>query len=234
MKRRRLIAASAAVLALPSVVRGEKASVLKFTPAGDLVSLDPIWTASYDVRAHALMVFDTLYGQAGADQGFVVKPQMVPGHTVENDGKTWTLTLRDRLTFHDGTKVLARDCVASIRRWSARDSFGHILMQLTDELSARDDRTIVFRLNRPFMMLPDALGKFAVNICVMMPERLASTDPFKQVTEVVGSGPFRFKADERMPGSLYVYERFEDYKPRENDQIVPDKSPVRPPYLNVR
>ena len=34
----------------------------------------------------------------------------------------------------------------------------------------------------------------------MMPERLANTDPFRSVTEFIGSGPFRFKADERVPG----------------------------------
>ena len=38
------------------------------------------------------------------------------------DGKIWTLTLRDGLKFHDGTPVLARDCVASVQRWGKRDS----------------------------------------------------------------------------------------------------------------
>ena len=47
-----------------------------------------------------------------------------------------------------------------------------------------------------------------------MPERLANTDPFKQVTEMVGSGPFRFVADERVAGARVVYERFDDYLPR--------------------
>jgi peptide/nickel transport system substrate-binding protein len=192
--------------------------VLKFVPLGDPPSLDPIWTTSHDARLHAFTVYDTLYGQAGAEQGWVAQPQMVAGHTIENDGKTWTLTLRDGLVFHDGTKVLARDCVASIRRWSARDLFGQTLMQRTDELSAPDDRTIVFRLKKPFVVLPDALGKFGVNICAIMPERLANTDPFKQIAEVVGSGPFRFKPDEHVVGSLYVYERFNDYKPREDGQ----------------
>jgi peptide/nickel transport system substrate-binding protein len=139
---------------------------------------------------------------------------MVAGHTIENDGKTWTLTLRDGLIFHDGTKVLARDCVASIRRWSVRDQFGQTLMQRTDSLTAIDDRTIVFRLSKPFPMLPDALGKFGANICAIMPERLASTDPFKQIAEITGSGPFRFKADEEVAGSLHVYERFKEYAPR--------------------
>ncbi len=172
--------------------RGEDSSVLKFVPLSDLASLDPISSLTYTTRSHGFMVFDTLYGQAGAEQSFAAKPQMVAGHTIENDGRTWKLVLRDGLVFHDGTKVLARDCVASIRRWGARDLFGQTLMQRTDELTAPDDRTIVFRLNRPLALLPDALGKFGYNMCAIMPERLAGTDPFKQITEVVGSGPFHF------------------------------------------
>lgn len=218
MKRRRFVAASAAALALPSIARSNKTSVLKYLPSVDLLSLDPVSSPSYVTRAHGFMVFDTLYGQAGIDRGFAVMPQMVAGHTIENGGRTWKLTLRDGLVFHDGTRVLARDCVASIRRWSVRDLFGQSLMQRTDELTAPDDRTIVFRLNKPFNLLPDALGKFGYFICAIMPERLANTDPFKQVTEVIGSGPFRFKLDERVPGSLHVYERFEDYNPREDGQ----------------
>ena len=46
-----------------------------------------------------------------------------------------------------------------------------------------------------------------------MPERLAATDPFKQVTELTGSGPYRFVADERVPGARLVYERFDGYVP---------------------
>jgi peptide/nickel transport system substrate-binding protein len=48
----------------------------------------------------------------------------------------------------------------------------------------------------------------------MMPERLAAFDPFKQLSELVGSGPFRFKADERVSGSRAVYEKFDGYVPR--------------------
>ena len=43
------------------------------------------------------------------DSSFRTSPQMVEGHVVENDGRLWTLTLRDGL-FHDGERVLARDC----------------------------------------------------------------------------------------------------------------------------
>src|SRR5258707_446704 len=81
-------------------------------------------------------------------------------------------------------------------------------------VSAPDDKTIEFRLKRPFPLLPDALGKAPPSTCAIMPERLAATDPNTQVTEMVGSGPYRYKADERVPGSRVVYERFADYVPR--------------------
>ncbi len=218
MRRRTFLAASAASLALPSVVRAQKDRLLTFIPQSDLAILDPVWTTAYVTRNHGYMIYDTLYGQSGSKDGFKAEPQMLAGHSIEDNGKTWKLTLRDGLMFHDGSKVLARDCVASIKRWGARDAFGQALIARTDELSAADDKTIVFRLKQPFPLLPDALCHGAANMCAIMPERIASSDPFKAFTEVVGSGPFRFKADERVQGSLFVYERFDKYAPRANGE----------------
>ena len=207
--RRRAVLAGLGALAAPCVARGAVRSVLRFVPQADLAVLDPVWTTAYQSRDHGFLVFDTLFGQ---DAGFVARPQMLEGAAAE--GLTWRLKLRPGLLFHDGTPVLARDCVASIRRWGARDGFGQALLAATDELSAADDRTIVFRLRRPFPLLPDALGKTAPSLCAIMPERLAATDPFRQVTEMVGSGPYRFVADERVPGDRVVYARFDGYVPR--------------------
>ena len=215
MQRRSFLAATAATaatgLARPAIGHAAAARVLKFVPQSDVTILDPIWTTAYVTRNHGFMIFDTLYG---IDNSFTARPQMVAGHTVDADRKQWTLTLRDGLAWHDGTKVLARDCVASIRRWGARDPFGMTLMDFTDELSAPDDRTIRFRLKRPFALLPDALGKPGSNFCAMMPERLARTSPFTAITEMVGSGPFKWNAKERIVGSRAVYERNTAYVPR--------------------
>jgi peptide/nickel transport system substrate-binding protein len=218
MRRRTFLAASAASLALPSVALPETRRVLKFLAQSDLAIVDPVWTTAYVTRNHGYMVYDTLYGQAGQKDGFKAMPQMLAGHTIENDGRTWKLTLRDGLLFHDGERVLARDCAASIKRWGARDAFGQALMARTDEVSAADDTTIVIRLKQPFALLPDAMCHGASNMCAMMPQRIAELDPFKAFTEVIGSGPFRFKADERVQGSLFVYERFDKYKPREEGE----------------
>ncbi len=215
LNRRTFMAAAGASIAMPSIARSADTRVLKFIPQADLTVLDPLWTTAYVTRNHGLAVFDTLYGIDGT---FTARPQMVEGHVVENGGLQWKLTLRPGLKFHDGTPVLARDCVASIARWGKRDSFGQTLMEYTDELSAPDDRTIQFRLKKPFALLPDALGKVGSNICAIMPERLAKTDAFTQVKEMVGSGPFKFKADERVVGDRVVYERFADYVPREGGE----------------
>ena len=212
MKRRTFLATSAAAtLATPRIARSQASKVLKFIPQVDLPLLDPVTNSAYITRNHGFAVFDTLFGQ---DSAYKPQPQMLEGFTTASDGKTWRLVLREGMKFHDGTPVLARDCVASITRWGKRDAFGQALMAVTDELSAPDDKTIQFRLSRPFPLLPDALGKVASNMCPMMPERLAKADPFAILTEAIGSGPFRYVASERVPGALTVYSRFEGYVPR--------------------
>ena len=121
MQRRSILQATAAGLAGsiagPALVRAQSASTLRFTPQQDLVTLDPVTTTAYVSRNHGYMVFDTLYGM---DASYRATPQMVDGHTIDNDGRLWNLTLREGLRFHDGERVLARDCVASIRRWAPR------------------------------------------------------------------------------------------------------------------
>ena len=208
--RRRTLLTTATALALPRIARADAHTSLRFVPAADVASLDPVWTTASQTRDHAMLVYDTLYG---LDDALRPQPQMVAGHAISQDRLTWTLTLRDGLRFHDGEAVLARDCVASIRRWAARDSFGQTLMNATDELSASDDRTILFRLKYPFALLPDALGKTS-GPCVIMPERLAKTDPFQQVTEATGSGPYRFLPGERVAGAHLGYAKFDGYVPR--------------------
>ena len=212
MHRRTLLGAGiAATLARPALVRAETATTLKFVPYADLALLDPAVSA-FVTRNHVLMVFDTLFG---VDEAGVAQPQMLSGYTTSPDGLTWTLTLRDGLRFHDGTPVLARDAVASIKRWWVADAFGQALAIATDEVSAPDDKTIRFRLKRRFHLLPDALAHPTNTMAVVMPERLAMTPSSSRLTEMVGSGPFRYVANERVPGARNVYARFDGYVPRE-------------------
>jgi peptide/nickel transport system substrate-binding protein len=89
-----------------------------------------------------------------------------------------------------------------------------MLINLTDELSPVDDRTLRFRLKSPFPMLVAAIGKLSAPVPFMMPERLALTDPNTQIREATGSGPLRFLANEWVPGSHAAYAKFDGYVPR--------------------
>jgi len=213
MHRRTLMQFAAATLAMPRIASSAEQRVLRFVPHTDLAVLDPTWTNALITRNHALLVFDTLFG---IDDAGTAKLQMLESAAVDEDGRRWTLTLRPGLRFHDGEPVLATDCIASLQRWSRRDPFGQALFAVTNEVLAKDDRTLVFRLQRPFPMLPDALGKTTALLAPMMPARIAAGDPGRPITEMVGSGPFRYKADERMAGALNVYERFANYSPNPN------------------
>jgi peptide/nickel transport system substrate-binding protein len=214
----------ASVLTAPHLARADRGSVLKFIPQADLGALDPIWSTAVVTQNHGWLVFDTLYGTA---DDFSIQPQMVQGDTVEQDGRLWRLTLREGLRFHDGEPVRAQDAVASIRRWGARDGFGTLLMAATAELSAPSDRVIQFRLHRPFPQLRAALGKTTPSLAAIMPERLAATDPAKQVTEMVGSGPYRFLADEHLAGAHVAYAKFDGYVPRAGEQPSYTAGPKR-------
>jgi peptide/nickel transport system substrate-binding protein len=197
------------VVGTPAVAQD---TVIRSVPIGNLKVVDPIWTTAYITRNHAYMVWDTLFA---LDADHKPQPQMVDDWEVSDDGLTYSFTLRDGLEWHDGAPVTAKDCIASIRRWGAKDAMGQALMEVTASLDAVDDKTFRLVLTQPVGFVLDALGKIDSNVPFMMPERLAMTDPNEQITEVIGSGPFRFVADEWIPGSKVVYERFENYVPRD-------------------
>ena len=215
--RRHLLAAAA--LALPLSVGGfapdaeaQEESVLRVIPHADLKNLDPIWTTAYITRNHGYLIYDTLFAM---DENLEVQPQMVDTWETSEDGLTWTFTLRDGLKFHDGSPVTSEDVIASLERWGARDGMGQQLMAATEEMTAVDDKTFELKLSEPYGLVLQSLGKISSNVPFIMPKEVAETDPFEQITDYTGSGPFKFNAEEWVPGSRVVYEKFEDYVPRD-------------------
>jgi peptide/nickel transport system substrate-binding protein len=214
MRRRSFLRAGVggvAIASLPrfAIAQPANARALRFVPQANLTLLDPIITTAAVTANHAWMVWDTLFGVNAALQA---KPQMAEGYTLSDDGRTYLIKLREGLKWHDGEPVRAQDCAASLARWAVRDTFGMTAAKSVDTWGVADDRTVKITLKRPFPLLIDAI---AVQNSFIMPERLAKTDPFKAITEVIGSGPFRFLKDEFVAGSSAAWEKFDGYVPRQ-------------------
>src|SRR5262247_759691 len=157
------------------------------------------------------MVYDTLFAMDAKGE---IKPQMLDKYEVSKDGLTYTMTLRDGLVWHDGKPVTSEDCVASIKRWAAKDSLGQKMFSFVKDLQVVNAKTFKILLKEPTGLVLSALGKPSSNVPFMMPKRVAETDPNTQISEFVGSGPFVFKKDEWKPGDKAVYVKFDKYKPR--------------------
>lgn len=209
-----VIATGAAITALPHrpARATADAKTLRFIAQSDLRVLDPIWTTAYITRNHGYCVFDTLFA---VDAEFEPHPQMVGDYSISNDKLTYRFKLRDGLAWHDGSPVRGADCVASLKRWAARDGHGQVMLKVLDTIAADAGTAFAIKLKEPFPLLIDALAKVSSLAPFMMPERLANTDPYQQVTEMVGSGPLKFVNEEFQPGHQVVYLKNTDYVPRQ-------------------
>jgi len=204
-----LLAASAAGLLGAAAA---SAQTLKVAMGSDVKILDPIWSTAYIQRDFGYMVWDVLFAM---DDKFEVKPEMVETWDVSPDKLTWTFTLRDN-KWSNGEPVTSEDCIASIKRWGARDSMGQRMMASVAGFEAVDARTFRMKMKEPYGLVLQSLGKASSSAPFMMPKKTAETLPTTQikVEDVIGSGPFVFKADEWKPGEKVVFTRNTVSKPR--------------------
>lgn len=205
------LGALAVIAALTPLPVSAQQKTLRAVMNSDLKIIDPIWTTAYISRNHGYMVYDTLFA---LDANGEIKPQMVDTHTMSPDGLVYTFTLRDGLLFHDGKPVTGEDCIASIKRWAARDTLGQKLMSFIASMDAPNANTFVIKLKEKTGLVLPGLAKPSSNAMFVMPKRVADTDPQKQIADATGSGPFVFKMDEWKPGDKAVYVKFDKYKPR--------------------
>src|SRR5215216_4802026 len=212
---RRIVAAAvlSAAFGIASVHAQEK--VLRAVLHADVRTLDPFWTTQTIAGIHGMLVYDTLFGN---DADVRPKPQMVDTYDISADKKTYTFTLRNGLKFHDGSPVTTKDVIASLRSWATRDGVGQRLFHFTEKLEAVDDKTFRLILREPYGMVLETLGKSGTSVPIIMREKEALTDPNSQITEAIGSGPFKFAKDQWVPGSKTVYLKNADYVPRPGNE----------------
>ena len=91
---------------------------------------------------------------------------------------------------------------------------GQKLAEALQEYKVIDGKTFQLVLKTKFGPVLESLGKPSVVVPFMMPKRVAETDPFKQIDDYIGSGPFILKKDEWKPGEKTVFVKNTKYKPR--------------------
>ncbi len=200
-----------AMLTAPLAAEAQEKKVLRAAMHAGLRILDPFIGTTYIVRDHGYMIYDTLFS---VDEKLNVKPQMVDSYDVSADQLTYTFKLRDGLKFHDGAPVTTDDVIASLERWSKVDGMGSKLFGFIKELKVVNATTFQMILKEPYGLVLTSLGKPSAIVPFILPKRVAMTPPTEQLTEYVGSGPFRFVTEEYRAGVKAVYEKNLDYKPR--------------------
>ncbi len=203
------IATVAACLAAGPAPAQQK--TLRYIPQANLGTMDPVINTSSIVHQHSYMIYGNLFA---FDAEFRPQPQMVESWTLSQDGLLYTFKLRDGLKFHDGNPVRAADAVQSIKRWAARDVAGRRMVDLGMDVKVVDDKTFTLAMKEKWGQVLDSLSKLSSSALYVMREKEASVDPTQQITETIGSGPFRFNKELFVPGSKIVYDKNPDYKPR--------------------
>ncbi len=127
--------------------------------------------------------------------------------TVEasDDAVTWTVTMRQGVTFHNGQPVTAEDAWLSIRRVADPDaplSAGGQLSQIIDFESSKvvDDKTLQIVLNTPYAILDSLLAEYTLGI--IPGGEFDAANP-------VGTGPFAYKSFEA--GKTSTFTKYNDY-----------------------
>lgn len=213
LRHGRALLCAAAVMVPLAAHSPAQAETFRAVMQSSLRVMDPVMSTAFLTRNHGYMIYDTLLG---LDSDYQVQPQMADW-SVSEDGTRYTFTLRDGLQWHDGKAVTSEDCIASIERWAEVDTTGQALMTMVEGIEKIDEKSFEVTLNQPTSLLLSGLSKLSSRPAFMMPERVAETPGSEAIDEYVGSGPFKFVEEEFQPGTKVVYEKNEDYVPRDEE-----------------
>ncbi|WP_274426031.1 ABC transporter substrate-binding protein [Chelativorans sp. YIM 93263] len=169
-------------------------------PAG----LDPHLITAFN---SVVVVQNTIYeGLTAIDQDLSVVPGLAENWEVSDDGLTYTFTLAEGVTFHDGSEFTAEDVAASIERVQAEKTGSPLASRVSPiiETEIVGPNEIVFKLEEPFAPILSSLA----TIAIVPSEYEDDVDSLQQ--EPVGTGPFAFS--EWQPNSYIELTRFEDYR----------------------
>jgi peptide/nickel transport system substrate-binding protein len=182
--------------------------VLKAAMIGEPPSLDLHTTTATITQQITWHVYETLYT---FDKNFTPIPMLAEGHTIGEGGRVHTIRLRKGVRFHNGKEMTAADVVASLTRWGRVATPGKAVFANVEAVEAKDPYTVVFHLKQATCSLYDGLARSGSGAAIY-PKEVVDAAGEGQVTQPVGTGPFRFA--EHRPDRHIKLARFKDYAAR--------------------
>ncbi|MDP8908450.1 MAG: ABC transporter substrate-binding protein, partial [Chloroflexota bacterium] len=154
----------------------------------DLSTLDPHKSTAAVDRQVFQLVYDKL---VDIDEKLNIVPQLATAWEITDDGKTYTFTLVEGATFHDGTPFNAEAVKINFERMldQATASPRRSEIQQVTKVEAPDAKTVVLTLSQPFAPLLATLSDRAGMI--ISPKALAEKGD-DLARQPVGTGAFSF------------------------------------------
>jgi peptide/nickel transport system substrate-binding protein len=186
---------------------------IKAIPQASFASMDPQWTTATITLYPAV---NTMEGAFTRDDNLNPQPQLVEKWDTPDGGKTWNLTLRSGLKFHNGDPVTAADMVGTWKRSAEKSGFGRLVVgTFQGSVEAIDDLTFRFNLGEGTGLVIDSLTTIGNSRAPWVSgKEIWSQELTDKKDFIVGTGPFKFSRWD--PGDRVVLERWDDYQSRTN------------------
>ena len=181
---------------------GGEGGTLVAAVAAEPDQFDPHATTAYPSFQVLENVYDTLVVPNAED--LTMEPSLAESWETSEDQLTWTFTLRDGVTFHDGSTFDSADVVYSYRRIIDEQLQNAYRFETVTDITAPDPRTVVLTVSQPTPNLLERIGAFKG--MAILPEGAA--DQVDLTTEAVGTGPFRLESSDASSTVLTAYEDY--------------------------
>ncbi len=196
---------------------------------GEPDTFDPMVSTKDVVSIVTQHFVETLYT---FDESWSVVPLLAAAMPeIGEDGLTYTIPLREGVTFHDGSSMDSADVVASVERWLDVASRGMAIADRVESVEATGPSEVTVTLTEPYAPLL-SLFAFSNSAAAIYPEEIVAP----QIETVIGTGPYRLEAHE--PDRYTQLVRFEDYTQPEGAaarEQIPDEIRFVPvPDTNTR
>ncbi|HEY3067136.1 MAG TPA: ABC transporter substrate-binding protein [Methylomirabilota bacterium] len=182
--------------------------VFKAAMIGEPPTLDLHTTTAVITQQITWHIYEGLYTY---DKNYNAVPFLVEGHTVSDQGRTYTFKLRRGVKFHNGKELTSADVVASLKRWGKASTPGKSVFRDVEGVDAKDPYTVVMYLKEPLGALIMGLARPNAG-AVIYPKEVVDAAGEGQIKQFIGTGPYRFV--EHRPDRHVKLARFKDYVAR--------------------